>query len=196
NVCYANNRDGTFSEVSGSVGLDFLDDSRAFVLADLDHDGRLEIILKNRTSPQVRVVRNAMKELGGSIAFRLQGKKSNRDAIGAAVTIDAGGHQQTKLLQAGTGFLSQHSKELFFGVGAAAGPLRACIRWPAGLTQVLEKLPVNHRIEVREGEAEFQVKPFAGPSAAYERQGQAIPQERLPVSVETWLIQPMQAPDF
>src|SRR5256714_2625231 len=40
NAFYANNRDGTFSEVSGAVGLDFLDDSRAFALADLDQDGR------------------------------------------------------------------------------------------------------------------------------------------------------------
>src|SRR5882762_1321884 len=64
NVFYANNRDGTFSEVSAAVGLDFPDDSRAFVLADLDHDGRLEIVLKNRNAPQLRVLRNTMKEIG------------------------------------------------------------------------------------------------------------------------------------
>jgi hypothetical protein len=72
NVFYANNRDGTFSEVSGVVGLDFPDDSRSFVLADLDHDGRLEVILKNRNAPQLRVLHNAMKDIGHSIAFRLR----------------------------------------------------------------------------------------------------------------------------
>ena len=41
NVFYANNRDGTFSDVSGAVGMDFLEDGRAFALADFDHDGRL-----------------------------------------------------------------------------------------------------------------------------------------------------------
>ena len=87
NVFYANNHDGTFSEVSGTVGLDFPDDSRSFVLADLDHDGRLEVVLKNRSAPQLRILRNAMKDLGHSVAFRLRGKKSNRDAIGAAVTV-------------------------------------------------------------------------------------------------------------
>ena len=90
NVMFANNRDGTFTEVSGAVGLDFPEDSRSFVLADIDHDGRLEIILKNRNAPQLRILHNAMKELGSSIAFRLQGQKSNRDAIGAAITIEAG----------------------------------------------------------------------------------------------------------
>ena len=62
NVFYANNRDGTFSEISGVVGLDFPDDSRSFVLSDIDHDGRLEVILKNRNAPQLRVLRNAMKD--------------------------------------------------------------------------------------------------------------------------------------
>ena len=62
NVMFANNRDGTFSEVSGPVGLDFPEDSRTFVLADLDHDGRLEVILKNRNAPQLRMLHNAMKD--------------------------------------------------------------------------------------------------------------------------------------
>src|SRR6202041_1568000 len=47
NVMFANNRDGTFSEVSVAVGLDFPEDSRSFLLADIDHDGGLGVILKN-----------------------------------------------------------------------------------------------------------------------------------------------------
>src|SRR6202023_1461839 len=125
NVFYANNHDGTFSEVSGSVGLDFPDDSRSFVLADLDHDGRLEVVLKNRNAPQLRVLRNVMPGIGHSIGLRLRGNKSNRDAIGAAVTVVAAGHRQTKYLQAGSGFLSQHTKEVFFGVGKTQGTVGA-----------------------------------------------------------------------
>ena len=102
-------------------------------MADLDHDGRLEVILKNRNAPQLRVLRNAMKDIGHSIAFRLRGQKSNRDAIGAAVTVEAGPLRQTKYLQAGSGFLSQHTKELFFGLGKGEGPVRATVRWPSGL---------------------------------------------------------------
>ena len=132
NVMFANNHDGTFSEVSGPVGLDFLEDSRTFVLADIDQDGRLEVILKNRNAPQLRVLHNVMKDIGRSISFRLRGHQSNRDAIGAAITIEIGGSSQTKYLQAGSGFLAQHSKELFFGVGDADGSIRATIRWPNG----------------------------------------------------------------
>src|SRR5437763_10885869 len=155
NVLYWNNHDGTFSDISGTAGLDFPDDSRSFVLTDLDHDGRLEVVLKNRNAPQLRVLRNAMKELGHSIAFRLRGTKSNRDAIGAAVTIEAGGHRQTKYLQAGSGFLSQHSKELFFGLGDFGGAVSATVLWPSGLVQKIPQLPVNHRIESEEGSADF-----------------------------------------
>ncbi len=84
NVMFVNNRDGTFTEASGAVALDFLEDSRSFALADIDHDGRLEIILKNRNAPQVRVLHNAMRDIGPSISFRLRGTKSNRDAIGSS----------------------------------------------------------------------------------------------------------------
>jgi hypothetical protein len=104
NVFFANNGDGTFSDVSGAVGLDFLEDGRAFALTDFDHDGRLEVFLKNRNAPQVRALKNEMQELPPSIAFRLQGVKSNRDAIGAVITIETDSGKQTRTLQAGSGF--------------------------------------------------------------------------------------------
>ena len=151
NTFYANNRDGTFSDVSGVVGLDFIEDGRAFALADFDHDGRLEVFLKNRNGPQLRLLKNAVENLPPSIAFRLRGGTSNRDAIGAAVTVETEFARQTRFLQAGSGFLSQHSKELFFGLGNTKGSVRASIRWPSGLVQPLHDLPINHRIWVDEG---------------------------------------------
>lgn len=196
NIFYANNHDGTFSDVSGTSGLDFPDDSRSFVLADLDHDGRLEIVLKNRNAPQLRILRNAMKEIGNSIAFRLRGTKSNRDAIGTTVTVEAEGHKQTRYLQAGSGFLSQHTKELFFGVGKTEGSVRATIRWSSGLTQVFEQVPVNRRIEIEEGSENFAAKPFEVAPSSYSHAGETQKVEALPVSVETWLIEPLSAPDF
>jgi Flp pilus assembly protein TadD/peroxiredoxin len=196
NVFYVNNHDGTFSEVSGTAGLDLPDDSRSFVLADLDHDGRLEVVLKNRNAPQLRVLRNAMRDIGRSIAFRLRGTKSNRDAIGAAVTVEAEGHRQTRYLQAGSGFLAQHTKELFFGVGTMEGTVRATIRWPSGQTQVFEHLPVNRRIEIEEGSEDFLIKPFAASPVSYARAGDGQKLEILPASAETWLIEPLRAPEF
>ena len=196
NVLFANNRDGTFSEISGPSGLDFIEDSRSFALADIDRDGRLEVILKNRNAPQLRILHNAMKEIGDSICFRLRGHQSNRDAIGAAITVEAGALRQTKYLQAGTGFLAQHSKELFFGVGKAEGAVKATISWPNGLVQQFADLPVNHRIEIEEGSSTFAAKPFAAPAPGYVQAGPPPVLEPLPAQAETWLIDPLKAPGF
>ena len=196
NVFYLNNHDGSFSDISAVAGLDFSDDSRAFALADIDHDGRLEVILRNRTAPQLRVLRNVMKNLGSSIAFSLRGQKSNRDAIGAAVTVETAGHRQTKYLQAGSGFLSQHTKELFFGLGNSQDTVRATIRWPSGLTQTFVQLPLNSRVEIHEGSQKFNTKPFAPPTSSHLPVDAAPQTPALPSAAETWLIQPLAAPDF
>jgi len=198
NVFYANNRDGTFSDVSGAIGLDFLEDGRSFALADFDHDGRLEVFLKNRNGPQLRVLKNVMKDPPPSIAFRLRGVGSNRDAIGAVITIETETGRQTRSLQAGSGFLSQHSKEVFFGLGEAKGPVRGSIRWPSGLVQELLDLPINHRVWVEEGSTPSRVEPFKEYSLASDRVSSIGPQEPelLPTEVETWLIAPIAAPDF
>jgi tetratricopeptide (TPR) repeat protein len=212
NVFYANNGDGTFSDVSGVLGLDFLEDGRAFALADFDHDGRLEVFLKNRNGPQLRVLKNVMKGLAPSIAFCLRGVKSNPDAIGAAVTVETELGRQTRMLQAGSGFLSQHSKEVFFGLGEAKGPVQASIHWPSGLVQELRDLPLNQRVWVEEGSESYKVEAFkSGPQGlkpaslvASGGMAEAVPSQKtgpaeselLPNMVETWLLAPVSAPDF
>jgi tetratricopeptide (TPR) repeat protein len=195
NVFYVNNGDGTFSDASAVLGLDFIEDGRSFALADLEHDGRLEIVLKNRNAPQVRILKNIMRELPPSIAFHLQGKQSNRDAIGASITIETEKGRQSRMLQAGSGFLCQHSKDVFFGLGQTKGPVRASIRWPSGLVQQLVDLPVNHRIWVEEGSAATRLEAFrTGFSVPYVESPQEA--ELLPDMVETWLLEPFPAPDF
>jgi tetratricopeptide (TPR) repeat protein/peroxiredoxin len=212
NICYANNRDGTFSDVSAAVGLDFVEDGRSFTLADIDHDGRLEIVLKNRNAPQLRVLKNVVGELPPAIAFRLEGawgddpqinlssgsarNKSSRDAIGAEVTIETEGGRHTRTLRAGSGFLSQHSKDVFFGLGNAKGTVRASIRWPSGLVQDLGEVPANHRIWVAEGAAPMHVEPFRPIPKSSASTGDLRTAEVLPEKVETWLLSPFPAPDF
>jgi Flp pilus assembly protein TadD/peroxiredoxin len=210
NVFYANNRDGSFSDVSGAVGLDLIDDSRSFALTDLDHDGRPELILKNRTGPQVRVFRNVMPELGHAIAFRLCGHRSNRDAIGASITVDSEIGRQVKFLQAGSGFLAQHSKEMFFGLGRSTAPVHATVRWPNGQVQQFKNLPLDHRVEIEEGIEHFKATPFRSLPQAASRPQSAVKNEatapvvgdtgeaswQIPASLETWLVKPLAPVDF
>ena len=196
NVFYLNNGDGTFSDISGIVGLDFPEDSRTFALGDFDHDGRLEVVLKNRNSPQLRCLKNVLPELPAAISFRLSGKTSNRDAVGARITVETTDSRQTRTLRAGSGFLAQHSKELFFGLGAAKSVVQSTIEWPSGLSQTLRELPVNHRIWVEEGLPPSRIEPFAESPAV--SGGEASPSltEPVPQQVETWLLVPVPAPDF
>jgi tetratricopeptide (TPR) repeat protein len=198
NVLYLNNGNGTFSDVSGIAGMDFMEDSRTFALADFDRDGRVEVVLKNRNGPQLRFLKNVTPQLAPAIAFRLQGKKSNRDAIGAVVTIETSLGRQTKFVQAGSGFLAQHTKELFFGLGEANGPVRATIRWPSGLEQEIENLPANHRIWVEEGLPAMRKEAFASAAKRAQTSVAALSNraEQLPTQVETWLLVPVAAPDF
>jgi tetratricopeptide (TPR) repeat protein/peroxiredoxin len=199
NVFYANNGDGTFSDVSAVLGMDFVEDGRSFALADFDHDGRAEVFLKNRNAPQLRLLKNIVEDLPPSIAFRLQGTRSNRDAIGARVEIQTGSGRQTRMLQAGSGFLSQHSKDICFGLGEAKGPLQASIRWPSGCVQDLHNLPINHRIWVEEGLEPSRIEPFrtvTNQNLVSAGANSIQVAEKLPSNVETWLLLPIAAPDF
>jgi tetratricopeptide (TPR) repeat protein len=197
NIFYLNNRDGTFSDISGIVGLDCVEDSRTFTLSDFEHDGRQEMVLKNRNSPQLRFFKNVMADLPPAITFRLTGKKSNRDAVGACITVETESGRQSRWLQAGSGFLAQHSKELFFGLGATKGPVRATIRWPSGLLQNLADLPFNHRVWVEEGLPPSRIEPFAKSSSLRTEARDVFSRtEALPTVSESWLLAPVQAPDF
>lgn len=160
NNLYLNNRNSTFTESAGLLGIDCIQDSRSFALIDLDGDGRLEIVLKNRTAPQVRIFHNQLQPIGPSLIFSLKGTKSNRDAIGAVVEIETAHGKQRRTLRAGSGFLSQNTKLLHFGLGDDPKTVRATVEWPNGTKQVLENIPLNHRIEVLEGAKDFRAIPF------------------------------------
>ncbi len=195
NVFFANNRNGTFSDVSGALGLDFLEDGRSFALSDFDGDGRQEVFLKNRNAPQMRILKNVVESLPAAIAFRLRGTKSNRDGIGAVVTIRTESGQQSRSLQAGSGFLAQHSKDLFFGLGKSTGTVVATIHWPSGFIQEIRDLPANHRIWVEEGSSPIRMEAFRA------RRPRAVAKSNdagdvLPERIRSWLLAPMAAPDF
>jgi len=192
NVFYANHGDGTFSDVSGALGLDFLEDGRAFALADFDHDGRQELFLKNRSAPQLRVIKSVAEDLPPSVAFRLRGVKSNPDAIGTRVTIETTAGKQTRSVQAGSGFLSQHSKDLFFGLGRTGAALRATIQWPSGAVQEFKNLPIDHRIWIEEDVKTYRAEPFHKRTTT----PATVPEHRASGETGTWLLAPLFAPDF
>ena len=160
NVFYLNLGNGKFADVSGTSGLDFSSDGRAFSRLDIDQDGDLDIILKSRTGPQVRILRNNNANGNNSAGLRLIGTQSNRDAIGAIILLRSSSGQRTKQRSLGSGFLSQSTEWVYFGLGTAETIDEVEIHWPSGTTSLLQTLPVNHRITIVEGEEGFQAEPF------------------------------------
>jgi tetratricopeptide (TPR) repeat protein len=187
NVFYVR-RGGRYQDFSGVSGLDVADDSRAFAVTDIDGDGNVDLILKSRLGPQVRVFRNDSAGSRHAIAFRLQGVQSNRDAIGARVEVDG----KVRFVEAGSGYLSQHTKVLHFGLGDKTLAEKVSILWPSGVRQELGSLEAGFVWSVREGVKELSRKPFATRTAIAEK---PVMGDNNPVFRDTWLIDPVPLPE-
>ncbi len=148
NVCYLNKGDGTFANTSFVSGLDHQDDGRAIGLVDWDRDGDLDVWLRNRTAPRLRLMRNDQAQVASWISFTLEGVQCNRDAIGAVVQAS---HTLTKSLRAGEFFMSQGSKSIHFGLGQnpSIEPIR--VLWPGGDWETFPNVKPNQRYHLRQG---------------------------------------------
>jgi hypothetical protein len=149
-LLYRNLGNGRFADITSSAGPPFreLRPSRGLALGDLDGDGRPEIVITNM-SEAPSVLKN-ISPRGNWIRIELQGTKSNRDAIGARVTVEAGGRKQTNEVRAGGSYYSQHELALYFGLGAAKQVDRIEVTWPSGWTQSLEQLDPNRTVRLVE----------------------------------------------
>ena len=132
NVLFRNNGDGTFSEVGWVNGADRVEDGRGLAVLDTDHDGRLDIVLRNFHQPAGLLWNR--RGSGHWVSFELEGKRSNRDAVGAKIRLRTGDRWQTRVVTAGSGYLSQSSPTLIFGLGAGKHIERLDIVWPDGRT--------------------------------------------------------------
>jgi Tfp pilus assembly protein PilF/peroxiredoxin len=191
-----NDGHGGFDEVGGSLGLDLDQDGRSFAVLDYDGDGAPDLaVMAARQAPQLRLFRNEFKDPRAGLALRLRGTKSNRDAVGARVTVETDRLRVTRLVQAGSGFISQHSKELLFGLGDSHLVVKLEVRWPSGATQTLTDVPLDRRVFLDEGGTP-RYEPFEpAASAASAAPPSSAGHAPGPPSA-TWLYERYPAPDF
>ena len=122
-------------------------DGRAVALADLSNRGTLDVVVANQNQPAV-LYRTQSDSSNHWIAFSLVGTRGNRSAIGAAVTIEASGLTQRRVVDGGMGFASQNDRRPHFGLGRREWVDRVVIEWPSGRGQILTHLAADqiHRI--------------------------------------------------
>ncbi len=135
-----------WSDVASQVGVTDEYDGRAIVLVDLFNRGVLDVVIANQKQP-VLVYKNSGVPGNHWIAFKLVGTRSNRSAIGAEVTLEAGAARQLQIVDGGMGFASQNDRRLHFGLGPTGRADRVVIRWPSGTVQTLEH-PAVDRLHV------------------------------------------------
>ena len=132
---FLNTRGQPFANVSGSTGLDLIDDGRGLAVCDWDNDGDLDLWMTQRNGPRVRFLRNDLSDQVNALSVRLEGSSVNRDAIGARVVAKtSSGRKLARTLRAGDSFLSQSSKRLHFGLVPREIITQLVVKWP-GITE-------------------------------------------------------------
>jgi hypothetical protein len=129
--------------------------SRSSVICDLDDDGDLDLVVNNMNDqPQVLFSNLTDKRKIHYLKLRLIGTVSNADGLGALVKVRAGGKIYTQYHDGKSGYLSQSSLPLYFGLGDATAVESVEVLWPSGKTQKLtENLPVNALLRITENNA-------------------------------------------
>ncbi len=149
NVLYHNNGDGTFSDISVSAGIeDPSGEAQGTAFGDIDNDGDLDIFVTN-FNLQNRLYRN---EGNGNnwLNVDLHGQASNRFGIGVRVKVKSAGVWQTREVDGGSGFSSQNSIPLEFGLGQSTIVDSVVVYWSSGLKSTLTQVAINGSITVTE----------------------------------------------
>lgn len=126
------------TELWGALG------SRSSVIFDLDEDGDLDIVTNEfHDGPMVLRSDLAQNRPVHWLKVKLQGSKSNRDGLGAVVTVTAGGKRYTQVNDGVSGYLSHSVMPLYFGLGDAAAVEKVEVKWPSGGLQLEDNVGVN-----------------------------------------------------
>jgi hypothetical protein len=152
---FRNDGKGKFQEVTKSLGQAF--DSprvgRGAAYADINNDGRLDLLLSTNGGP-VYLFRNEAQgpaAFNGSLRIKLIGTKSNRDGIGATVRLTASGETQTQMLRSGSSYLSASELVLTFGLAQRDKADAIEIRWPSGQVDRLSNVTAGQTVTFTEG---------------------------------------------
>ena len=152
---------GGFEDITAQLGGAFAQPrvGRGAATADFDLDGDIDILLTENSGP-AKLFRNDQSAGRKAIRFELEGVRSNRDAIGARVSLEADGAKQAQRVHSGSSYLSQSELPLTFGLDRAERAERAIVEWPSGRTEEFSRLQAGSRYRLVEGKGIVEALPF------------------------------------
>ena len=158
-LLYWNRGDGQFFDLSAHSGLGVSTphSSRGLAIGDLDNDGEVEIVIVNMGEGP-SLLKNVAPHTGNSLLLRAL--TSGRDAIGARITLTAGGHEQMDEVRSGGSFISQSDFRLHFGLGKAT-VADVSVRWPDGKSESVKQVAAGEIVTIEEGKGITRKQKFA-----------------------------------
>jgi hypothetical protein len=138
---FRNDGMGVFRDVAAQAGGGFASPKvgRGLAYGDFDNDGDVDLLLTTNQGPAF-LYRNDVEAGNRSLRMKLQGTKSNRDAIGAMVRLTTPDGTQSRMVKTGSSYLSQSELTLTFGLGRRDKADRVVIEWPGGQNQEFRNL--------------------------------------------------------
>ena len=150
---FQNSGDGTYIDVSETAGAYFTEVlvGRAAATADYDNDGDTDIVIMNSNQRAV-LLRNDGGNQKNWLGIKLIGTQSNRDGIGAKVTVSTADMTQIREIKSGSSYASGSDTRLLFGLGENQHVEKITIVWQGGTTQVLKDVSINQTLTIVEPE--------------------------------------------
>ena len=163
NSLFHNEGNGKFVEVGKSSGTGFETPyvGRGVAFADLDNDGFVDVVIANNGDSPV-LLHNSGGNGNHFLNFKLQGKKSNRDAMGARVRVVTGTTSQIREIASGGSYLSQSDLRANFGIAKAKRAEAVEITWPSGQRQTFRDVEADKFYLVEEGNDHLQTQRISG----------------------------------
>ncbi len=186
NVVYRNLGEEGFRDEAFVSGMDFAGDGRAIAAFDYDRDGDLDLALKFRTGPQLRILRNDAPQ-SRAITLDLG------SAVGARATLVTDQRRLVREVRSGSGFYSQPSRRLHFGLEPGESVERLEVRWPDGSAQSFAALEPAGEYRAVQGKDTLGALSRAVPEPV---RGEAAEDPLLDDGDGLWLADPIPAPDF